>query len=58
LADKIAQSGYYVVVPDFLNNDPFVPNSGDDFFSVFRPWIAKHDPVRKGNFWRAFYLVF
>ncbi|XP_061345525.1 endo-1,3;1,4-beta-D-glucanase-like [Gastrolobium bilobum] len=44
LADKVAAAGYYVVVPDFFNGDPF------DFDNVNRPlpvWIKDH-AVDKG----------
>ncbi|KAJ4769244.1 alpha/beta-Hydrolases superfamily protein [Rhynchospora pubera] len=38
LADKVAESGFYVVVPDFLYGDPMPPND----FSQFPAWIQKH----------------
>ncbi|XP_014507313.1 endo-1,3;1,4-beta-D-glucanase isoform X1 [Vigna radiata var. radiata] len=41
LADKVAASGYYVVAPDLLNNDPF------DHNDVNRPldvWSQDHPP--------------
>ncbi|KAI9128590.1 hypothetical protein K1719_000073 [Acacia pycnantha] len=44
LADKIAAAGYYVVVPDFLHGDPFVPEKADRPISV---WIKDH-PQDKG----------
>jgi dienelactone hydrolase len=39
LADKVAAAGYFVVVPDVLQGDPFVGSfaAGD-----FQPWVAKH----------------
>ncbi|XP_061346449.1 endo-1,3;1,4-beta-D-glucanase-like [Gastrolobium bilobum] len=43
-ANKVAAAGYYVVVPDFFNGDPF------DFDNVNRPlpiWIKDHG-VDKG----------
>ncbi|KAI9113374.1 hypothetical protein K1719_015899 [Acacia pycnantha] len=39
LADKIAAPGYYVVVPNFLHGDPFVPEKADRPISV---WIKDH----------------
>ncbi|KAI4317731.1 hypothetical protein L6164_025578 [Bauhinia variegata] len=41
LADKIAASGYHVVVPDFLNGDPYVPENKERPFPV---WIKDHAP--------------
>lgn len=43
LADKVAASGYYVVVPDFFNGDPFDPKN------VKRPttvWLKDHEPEK------------
>jgi dienelactone hydrolase len=42
LADKLAESGFYVVVPDFLYGDPMPPND----FSQFSTWIQKHGPAK------------
>ncbi|KAI4317733.1 hypothetical protein L6164_025580 [Bauhinia variegata] len=41
VADKVAAAGYYVVVPDFLNGDPYVP---DDANRPLRVWIKDHAP--------------
>lgn len=40
LADKLAESGFYVVVPDFLYGDPI------NDFSQFPTWIQKHGPAK------------
>ncbi|XP_019164578.1 PREDICTED: endo-1,3;1,4-beta-D-glucanase-like [Ipomoea nil] len=37
IADKVAASGYYVVVPDFLYGDPYVPDS-----KPLGDWIQGH----------------
>ncbi|KAJ1691530.1 hypothetical protein LUZ63_015685 [Rhynchospora breviuscula] len=42
LADKVAEAGFYVVVPDFLYGDPMPPND----FSQFPTWIQKHGPEK------------
>ena len=42
IADKVASSGYFVVVPDFLHGDPFVPENADRPIAV---WIKEHTPV-------------
>ncbi|KAF6984617.1 hypothetical protein CFC21_088761 [Triticum aestivum] len=39
IADKVASSGYFVVVPDFLHGDPFVPENADRPIQV---WIKEH----------------
>ncbi|XXG83420.1 hypothetical protein AAC387_Pa10g1179 [Persea americana] len=39
LADKFAASGFYVVVPDFLYGDPYVP---DDPQKPVHDWINSH----------------
>uniref|UniRef100_A0ACD5U3Q8 Uncharacterized protein n=1 Tax=Avena sativa TaxID=4498 RepID=A0ACD5U3Q8_AVESA len=41
IADKVASSGYFVVVPDFLHGDPFVPADADRPIQV---WIKEHAP--------------
>jgi len=41
IADKVASSGYFVVVPDFLHGDPFVPGDTDRPIQV---WIKEHGP--------------
>lgn len=42
LADKVAAAGYYTLVPDALQGDPF---SGSFAAGDFAPWIAKHHPT-------------
>ncbi|RWR93696.1 endo-1,3/1,4-beta-D-glucanase isoform X2 [Cinnamomum micranthum f. kanehirae] len=39
LADKIAAAGFYVVVPDFLYGDPYVP---DDPQKPIQVWLKAH----------------
>uniref|UniRef100_A0A0D9WG91 Dienelactone hydrolase domain-containing protein n=1 Tax=Leersia perrieri TaxID=77586 RepID=A0A0D9WG91_9ORYZ len=41
IADKVASSGYFVVVPDFLHGDPLVLESTEKPFPV---WIKEHGP--------------
>ncbi|BAF17388.1 Os05g0399100, partial [Oryza sativa Japonica Group] len=41
IADKVASSGYFVVVPDFLHGDPLVPESTE---KPFQMWIKEHGP--------------
>ncbi|KAJ1405639.1 Dienelactone hydrolase [Sesbania bispinosa] len=41
LADKVAASGYFVVVPDFFNGDPFDPDNVDRPLPV---WVKDHEP--------------
>ncbi|KAK9281772.1 hypothetical protein L1049_004678 [Liquidambar formosana] len=36
LADKVAASGFYVLVPDFFYGDPYVPDNADKPISVWR----------------------
>ncbi|KAM7462643.1 hypothetical protein LguiA_030764 [Lonicera macranthoides] len=41
LADKVAAAGFYVVVPDFLHEDPYAPENAE------RPmltWLKDHSP--------------
>ncbi|WVZ98435.1 hypothetical protein U9M48_043879 [Paspalum notatum var. saurae] len=43
IADKVASSGYFAVVPDFLHGDPFAPENSE------RPipeWLKSHTPVK------------
>ncbi|VAH07171.1 unnamed protein product [Triticum turgidum subsp. durum] len=44
IADKVASSGYFVVVPDFLHGDPFVPENADRPIAV---WIKEHTEEAK-----------
>ncbi|XP_050240370.1 endo-1,3;1,4-beta-D-glucanase-like [Quercus robur] len=39
LADKVAAAGFFVVVPDFFNGDPFVP---DDANRPVQVWLKDH----------------
>uniref|UniRef100_A0A0E0L287 Dienelactone hydrolase domain-containing protein n=1 Tax=Oryza punctata TaxID=4537 RepID=A0A0E0L287_ORYPU len=41
IADIVASSGYFVVVPDFLHGDPLVPESTE---KPFQEWIKEHGP--------------
>jgi hypothetical protein len=42
LADKVAATGYYVVVPDFLHGDPFTPENANRPLPI---WLKDHQPV-------------
>ncbi|OVA05528.1 Dienelactone hydrolase [Macleaya cordata] len=39
LADKVAAAGFYVVVPDFLHGDPYVPDNAERPLPI---WIKSH----------------
>ncbi|KAB1214183.1 hypothetical protein CJ030_MR5G027202 [Morella rubra] len=41
LADKVAAAGFYMVVPDFLHGDPYVPDKADRPWPV---WLKDHGP--------------
>ncbi|WJX90484.1 carboxymethylenebutenolidase [Trifolium repens] len=41
LADKVAATGYYVVVPDFLHGDPFTPENANRPLPI---WLKDHQP--------------
>ncbi|KAJ9182032.1 hypothetical protein P3X46_006067 [Hevea brasiliensis] len=41
LADKIAAAGFYVVVPDFFNGDPYSPDNAERTIQV---WLKDHGP--------------
>ncbi|KAM0902365.1 hypothetical protein ACQ4PT_019395 [Festuca glaucescens] len=43
IADKVASSGYFVVVPDFFHGDPFAPQNAD---KPFAEWMKEHAPVK------------
>lgn len=42
LADKVAAAGYFVVVPDFLNGEPYNPENPDRPLPI---WIKDHGTV-------------
>ncbi|KAJ4789512.1 alpha/beta-Hydrolases superfamily protein [Rhynchospora pubera] len=42
LADKVAESGFYVVIPDFFYGDPMPPND----ISQLPAWMQKHGPEK------------
>uniref|UniRef100_A0A7N2LWZ3 Dienelactone hydrolase domain-containing protein n=1 Tax=Quercus lobata TaxID=97700 RepID=A0A7N2LWZ3_QUELO len=44
LADKVAAAGFFVVVPDFFNGDPFVP---DDANRPVQVWLKDHGTMLK-----------
>ncbi|KAH9330427.1 hypothetical protein KI387_002535, partial [Taxus chinensis] len=39
LADKVAAAGYFVVVPDYFNGDPYVPDR-----DTIKDWLKNHLP--------------
>ncbi|AQK93925.1 alpha/beta-Hydrolases superfamily protein, partial [Zea mays] len=41
IADKVASSGYFVVVPDFFHGDPYVPENAEKLIPV---WLKSHTP--------------
>ncbi|CAI8610511.1 unnamed protein product [Vicia faba] len=41
LADRVAASGYYVVLPDYFNGDPFDPENLDRPLPI---WMKEHRP--------------
>ncbi|XP_062180050.1 endo-1,3;1,4-beta-D-glucanase-like [Phragmites australis] len=43
IADKVASSGYFVVVPDFLHGDPYAPENSETPIQV---WIKSHTPEK------------
>lgn len=43
LADKVATSGFYVVVPDYFYGDPYNPSNQERPITV---WIKDHGAVR------------
>jgi len=43
IADKVALSGYFVVVPDFLHGDPYTPENAERPRPV---WIKSHAPKK------------
>ncbi|KAJ6815117.1 endo-1,3,1,4-beta-D-glucanase-like [Iris pallida] len=43
IADKVAASGFFVIVPDFLYGDPYVPDNAERPVPV---WIQSHSPAK------------
>nr|ACG32824.1 endo-1,3;1,4-beta-D-glucanase precursor [Zea mays] len=43
IADKVASSGYFVVVPDFFHGDPYVPENAEKLIPV---WLKSHTPEK------------
>ncbi|GJN14281.1 hypothetical protein PR202_gb01083 [Eleusine coracana subsp. coracana] len=43
IADKVASSGYFVVVPDFFHGDPYAPENAERPIPV---WIKSHTPAK------------
>ena len=44
-ADKTASAGYFVVVPDFFNKDPFTPTDPSNIIANLGGWVKNHEPV-------------
>ncbi|KAH8955500.1 hypothetical protein BDL97_08G142500 [Sphagnum fallax] len=44
LADKVASRGYFVVLPDFFREDPFLPAEGPNIIAGLDKWWVKHTP--------------
>jgi len=42
IADKVANHGYFVVVPDFFHGEPY---NNENASRPFDPWLKDHDPV-------------
>jgi len=45
LADKTTSVGYFVVVPDFFNKDPFIPEDSTSPFARMGDWLKNHQPL-------------
>ncbi|TVU19290.1 hypothetical protein EJB05_35430 [Eragrostis curvula] len=43
IADKVASSGYFVVVPDFFHGDPYAPDNAERPIPV---WLKSHTPEK------------
>ncbi|KAH7679542.1 putative hydrolase related to dienelactone hydrolase protein [Dioscorea alata] len=43
IGDKVGASGFFVVVPDFLYGDPFVPDDAERPISI---WLQSHTPEK------------
>lgn len=43
IADKVASSGYFVVVPDLFHGDPYAP---ENVMKPFPVWIKSHTPEK------------
>ncbi|KAK7335821.1 hypothetical protein VNO80_27884 [Phaseolus coccineus] len=43
IADKVANHGYFVVVPDFFHGEPY---NNQNASRPFDPWLKDHDPAK------------
>lgn len=41
----MARRGYFVVLPDFFREDPFLPAEGPNIIAGLDKWWVKHTPV-------------
>jgi len=47
LADKVGAAGYFAVVPDLFNGDPYKPAEGENMMAAIPQWLPNHLPASK-----------